>query len=176
MPHRPSEHMWQWHFLSGFLTLLICLHPPPAWVGGGSRPLQIGITKDPEQSIPTTLCPAWSLVSQGAHHNWWEASHPAVVQMGQLEEGGSHTPRVPSTLPRGRPPKACPRKDGMGNSPLSSPDRGGMDSDGYSMVSKAQSTHHHRRRRLGEKHLAPMCLDMPIFKSTDPNVDVTYTL
>ena len=26
------------------------------------------------------------------------------------------------------------------------------------------------------KHLTPTCLDMPIFKSTDPNTDVTYTL
>ena len=26
-----------------------------------------------------------------------------------------------------------------------------------------------------KKHLNPACLDMPIFKSTDPNTDVTYT-
>ena len=101
---------------------------------------------------------------------------PSAVWMGQLEEGGSHTPRALSTQPRGRPPKACSTKDGMGNSQLSSPDRGGMDSDGYFMVSEAQSTHYHRRRQWGEKRLAPTCLDVPIFKSTDPNTEVMYTL
>ena len=39
-------------------------------------------------------------------------------------------PRAPSTWPRGRPPKAHPVKDGMGNSLPSSPNRGGVDSDG----------------------------------------------
>ena len=67
-------------------------------------------------------------------------------------------------------------KDGARNTLSSSPDRGGADSDGYSMVSEAPSTHHCRRRRHGEKQLAPAHLDMLIFKSTDPNMDVTYTL
>ena len=89
---------------------------------------------------------------------------------------GDHAPRVPSSQQRGRPPKACPMKDGAGNSPPSSPDRGSTDSDRYSTVSKAQSTHHHRRKQSGEGCLAPTHLDMLIFKSTDPNVDVTYTL
>ena len=75
--------------------------------------------------------------------------------MEQIEEGGGHTPKVPITQLRGRPPKPCPTKDGAGNSLLSSPDRGGMDSDGYSMVNKAQSTHHHRRKWQGVKHLVP---------------------
>ena len=73
-------------------------------------------------------------------------------------------------------PKACPTKDSAGNSPPCSPDRGGADSDGYSTVSEAQNTHHHRRKQWEEKCLAPTHLDMLIFKSTDPNVDVTYTL
>ena len=101
---------------------------------------------------------------------------PSAAQMGQIEEGGGHAPRAPTSWPRERPPKACPMKDGAGNLLLSSPDIGGLDSDGYSTVSEAQNTHHHRRRQWGEKHLAPICLDMPIFKSTDPNADVTYTL
>ena len=71
---------------------------------------------------------------------------PSAVWMGQLEEGGGCAPRVPSTQPRGRPPKAHPMKDGTGNSPPSSTDRGGADSNRYSMVSKAQSTHCHRRK------------------------------
>ena len=83
---------------------------------------------------------------------------------------------VPTSQLRGKPPKAHPMKDGTGNSPPSSPDRGGADSNGYSMVSEAQSTHCYRRKQWGEKCLAPMCLDMPIFKLTDPNADVTYTL
>ena len=51
-----------------------------------------------------------------------------------------------------------------------------MDSDRYSTVSEAPNSHHCRRKQHGEKQLAPAHLDMPIFKSTDPNVDVTYTL
>ena len=51
-----------------------------------------------------------------------------------------------------------------------------MDSDGYSMVSEALSSHCHRKRQQSEKRLAPMHLDMSNFKSTDPNVDVSYTL
>ena len=101
---------------------------------------------------------------------------PSAAQMGQIEEGGGHTSRVPTTWPGGRPPKPCSMKDGAGNSLPSSPDRGGADSNWYSTVSEAQSTHHHRRKQLGEKHLAPAHLDMLIFKLTDPNTDVTYTL
>ena len=77
---------------------------------------------------------------------------------------------------QGRPPKQCPAKGGTGNLLPSSPDRDGMDSDGYSMVSKAPSSHCHKRKWCGEKQLAPAHLDMPIFKLTDPNTDATYTL
>ena len=44
------------------------------------------------------------------------------------------------------------------------------------MVSEAPGGRHHRRRWQSQKRLAPACLDMPIFKSTDPNTDVMYTL
>ena len=44
------------------------------------------------------------------------------------------------------------------------------------MVSEVPGGQHRRRRHRNEKCLAPVCLDMPILKSTDPNVDVTYTL
>ena len=101
---------------------------------------------------------------------------PSAVWMGQLEEGGSHSLRVPSSWPRGRPPKHRPAKNGMGNLPLSSLDRDGVDSNGYSKVGKAPSSHCCRRKWHGEKWLAPACLDMPIFKLTDLNADVTYTL
>ena len=101
---------------------------------------------------------------------------PSAAWMGQAEEtGGGCTPRVPTSWPRGRPPKTCPVNNSTGNSLSSSSERDGTDSDGYSMVSEAQSTHHHRRW-WGEKQLAAAHLDMLIFKSTDPNADVTYTL
>ena len=100
----------------------------------------------------------------------------SMACLGQTEEtGGGHTPRAPISQPRGRPPKGHAAKDGAGNSPSSSPDRGWADSDGYSTASEAHSTHHCRRWH-GEKQLVPACLDMPIFKSTDPNADVMYTL
>ena len=82
---------------------------------------------------------------------------------------------LPSCL-QGRPLKTQPTKEGAGNSPPSSPDRGRADSDGYSTVSEATSGRCHRRRRQNEKCLASTCLDMPIFKFTDPNMNVTYTL
>ena len=101
----------------------------------------------------------------------------SMAHLGKIEEtGGGHTPRVPLSQPRGRPPKGCATKDGAENSPSSSPDRGGADSNRYSTVSEAHSTHHCRRRQHSEKRLTPTCLDMLIFKSTDPNADVTYTL
>ena len=100
----------------------------------------------------------------------------SAVEMGQLEEGSSHALRVPSSWPRRRPPKQHPAKDGAGNSPPSSLDRDGAGSDEYSIVSEAPSSHYHRRKWHAEKRLAPACLDMPIFKLTDPNTDVTYTL
>ena len=55
------------------------------------------------------------------------------------------------------------------------PEWGGADSDGYSAVSEAPDGWRRRRRHRNEKHLTPACLDMPFFKSTDPNADVTYT-
>ena len=61
----------------------------------------------------------------------------------------------------------------------SSPDRGVLDSNGYSTASEATGCRHHRRGHRGsgeKKQLAPVRLDMPIFKSTDPGVEVTYTL
>ena len=67
--------------------------------------------------------------------------------MGQVEEaGGGRASKVPTSRLRGRPPKPHPDKDGAGNSPPSSLDRGGADSDGHSTVSEALSTHHRRRR------------------------------
>ena len=81
--------------------------------------------------------------------------------------------------PHGRPPKTqCTMVGGGGLSP-SSPDRGAPDSDGYSTVSETAGHRHRRRGCRGSrerKWLAPARLDMPIFKSTDLGVELTYTL
>ena len=105
-------------------------------------------------------------------------SAPALMAyLGQSEEvADGCNPRAPTSQPRERPHKGCSMKDGAGNSPPSPPDRGRADSDGYSMASEVYSTCCHRRRRQGKKQLTPACLDMPIFKSTDQNADVTYPL
>ena len=73
---------------------------------------------------------------------------PSVVQMSLVEEAeGGQFSKVPTSQLRGRPPKPHPTKDGTGNSPSSSLDWGGADSDGYSTVSEALGTFCHRRRQ-----------------------------
>ena len=101
---------------------------------------------------------------------------PTMAQMGQTEEGVSPFLRTPASWPRGRPPKQHPTQNSARNSPPSSLERDGMDSDGYSTMSETPRSRHQNRRRHGEKWLAPTQLDMPISKSTDLNTDVTYTL
>ena len=32
------------------------------------------------------------------------------------------------------------------------------------------------KRQWNEKRLAPACIDMPVFKTIDPNADITYTI
>ena len=90
---------------------------------------------------------------------------------------GEKGPAVQSSRPRGRPPKkACPVKGALANSPPSSPDRGGADSDVMSTVSEASNRSWPWQRHRREKRLVPAKLDLPIFKSTDSSVDVTYTI
>ena len=89
---------------------------------------------------------------------------PSTVQMAQMEEGVGPSLKIPTSQPRGRPPKQCPTKNSVGSSPPSMLERDGMNSDGYSTMSETPTSHHCNRRRYGEKQLAPMCLDMPIFK------------
>ena len=81
--------------------------------------------------------------------------------------------------PCGWPPKSQCSIVGRGGLPPSSLDRGAPDSDGYSTAS--ETTGHWCRCRgcrgsREKKQLAPARLDMPIFKSTDPGSEVTYTL
>ena len=99
------------------------------------------------------------------------------MRIGAAEEyGDNKSARSASARPWGRPPKIRPVAGGRGNSPPSSPKQGGTDTDGYSTVSEAPGSQHRRRRHRNEKCLAPAHLDMPIFKSMDPNMDVTYIL
>ena len=68
---------------------------------------------------------------------------------------------------------------GRGGSPPSSPDREAPDTDGYSTASETTGLHCGCRGCRGsreKKRLAPTRLDMPIFKLTDPGVEVMYTL
>ena len=61
----------------------------------------------------------------------------------------------------------------------SSPDWGTLDSDGYSTISETAGHRHRHRGCRGSrerKRLVPTRLDMPIFKLTNPGVEVTYTL
>ena len=90
---------------------------------------------------------------------------------------GEKVPTAPASRPRGRPPKkAHPVKEALANSPPSSPNRGGADSDAMSMVSEMLYCSRPRRRHRREKHLAPAKLDLPIFKSMNSSPDVTYTI
>ena len=78
-----------------------------------------------------------------------------------------------------QPPKSQGTIVGGGGSRPSSPDRGVPDSDGYSTASEAAGHWCHCRGCRGsreKKQLAPARLDMPIFKLTNPGVEVTYTL
>ena len=79
----------------------------------------------------------------------------------------------------GRPPKSQCTTVSRGGLPPFSPDREVPDSDGYSTVSETAGHWHRCRGCRGSrdrKRLAPTRLDMPIFKSTDPGAEVTYTL
>ena len=84
--------------------------------------------------------------------------------------------RTGTVRPHGRPPKTQCTMVRRGGLPPSSPDRGVPDSDGYSTVSETAGRRHRCRGSRERKRLVPTRLDMPIFKSTDPGAEVTYTL
>ena len=90
---------------------------------------------------------------------------------------GEKVPAVPASRPRGRPPKkAHPVRGASANSPPSSPNRGGADSDVTSTVSETSYCSRLRRRHRRKKHLVPAKPDLPIFKSMDSSADVMYMI
>ena len=76
----------------------------------------------------------------------------------------------------GQPPKSQVTVVGRGGSPPSSPDRGALDSDGYSTTSKTAGHHRGCMGSREKKWLAPARLDMSVFKPTDPGVEIMYPL
>ena len=87
--------------------------------------------------------------------------------------------RAGTAHPRGRPPRIQCTTVSRGGLPPSSPDRGVPDSDGYSTASETAGhwcRHRGCRGSRERKWLAPVRLDMPIFKSTNPGAEVMYTL
>ena len=89
------------------------------------------------------------------------------------------TAHMGAAHPHRRPPKSQCTVVGGGGLLPSSPDRGALDSDGYSTVSETVGCRHRCRGHRGsreKKWLVPARLDMLIFKSTDPGAEVTYTL
>ena len=70
-------------------------------------------------------------------------STPPTPVRGERGAEGERVPATPAPRPRGRlPKKACPVKEVLANSPPSSPNRGGADSDAASMASE---TSYHSR-------------------------------
>ena len=98
--------------------------------------------------------------------------------MGERTEARLNT-HTGATQLHERPPKSQCAIVSRGDSPPSSPDRGAPDPDGYPTMSETVG-HRHRHRGHREsreiKWLASMRLDMPIFKSTNPGMEVMYTL
>ena len=97
----------------------------------------------------------------------------------EAQEGAAELemPRVNVARPCRRQTKAKPAPGGGGGSLPSSPEcPGGADSDDYSMASESGEGRRHRRHRRAERRLAPSRLNLPIFRSTDANADVTYEI
>ena len=87
-------------------------------------------------------------------------------------------PRVNAARPHRQQTKAKPAPGGGGGgSPPSSPEcPGGADLDNYSMTSKSGEGRRCRRCQQAERRLALARLNLPIFRSTDANADVTYEI
>ena len=105
-----------------------------------------------------------------------------IPTLPETQEGVTEqeTPRTNAARPCRHQVKTKPTPGGGGGgggSPPSSPEwPGGADSDDYSTASKSGEGRRHRRCRQAERRLAPARLNLPIFRSTDTNADVTYEI
>ena len=114
-------------------------------------------------------------VSQILPHSWWGVPPPPQgLDLWRIMEAANQLD-LP-LLGCGEGPQRPDPWQVVGETLLHPLLRGGDVSDGYSTVSEVPGGQHRRRRHRNEKHLTLACLDMPIFKPTEPNVDVTYTL
>ena len=69
------------------------------------------------------------------------------------------------------------RNERGGDSLPSSPEHpGGIDSDGQYTMSESDGDCRCRRHQRPERRLAPAWLNLPVFRSTDTNADVTYEI
>ena len=112
--------------------------------------------------------------------NWWGVH---LSRMENLWDGGEDRGKTHhlywdsmTTWKATEDPVHYSRQRGL---PPSSPDRGVPDSDGYSTASETAGHWCRCRGCRGSrerKWLVPARLDMSIFKSTNPGVEVTYTL
>ena len=91
----------------------------------------------------------------------------------QAEPSWPSSGRPHHCLPKLKPPK---NRGGGGSPPSSSEHPGGIDSDGQSTVSKSNGDCRHQRCQRAERRLAPAQLNLPVFRSTDANADVTYEI
>ena len=173
-----EEAFSEWISCSAHFT--ISLFPlMEAWqraVAASDRQRLRGQAENPVHNIP--------VVNAGESDSSGQLVGSAPQQAGRasrLEEVAKArlTSCMGAARPRGRPPKSQCTVVGRGGLPPSSPDRGAPDSDGYSTASETAGHQHRRRDCRGsreKKQLAPVRLDMPIFKLTDPGVEVMYTL
>ena len=104
-----------------------------------------------------------------------------IPTLPETQEGVTEqeTPRTNAARPRRCQVKTkpAPGGGGGGGSLPSSPEQpGGADSDDYSMASESGEGRRNRRHQRAERKLAPARLNLPIFRSTDANADVTYEI
>ena len=130
MPLKLSECMWRRHFLSGFPTPLILLSFSSNWqwaMATSDKCHQRSRAEYPD-------CPVPNLISSKLDSMWpfVGSAPPSAAQMGQAEEmgGGWLHSQGAHFMTKGKVPQKHPAKDGTGNSPPSSPEREGADSDG----------------------------------------------
>ena len=72
--------------------------------------------------------------------------------------------------------KVRPMLGGGGSSPSSPEHPGGVDSNDYSTASESGGGCRCQRHWQVERRLAPARLNLPVFRSTDVNADLTYEI